>query len=255
LYCFRLVSHALDTGDYVPVGRYPFELRLAAPGDLDEIYELIDEAAAWLRDKGTDQWERPWPSREARHRRVLSGWKTAKPGSYGMALTGGDALPPPPSPIQSLVEPQPECDLSERAVYVHRLIAARRYAGSELGSELIDWAGLHGHCLYGAQWIRVDVWSSNLALHDYYLARGFLPCGRCADPYYPSGALFRSRCWPSAASLPPVHRDLVPLTSPPSAAWARLRPAEHSVQDRRSPSRGGRASRRQACPRLGRFRG
>jgi hypothetical protein len=232
-----VVSHALDTGDYVPVGRYPFELRLAAPGDLDEIYELIDEAAAWLRDKGTDQWERPWPSREARHRRVLSGLEN---GETWIVWDGSD----PVATITTATQPNPkvwsnlspECDLSERAVYVHRLIAARRSAGSELGSELIDWAGLHGHCLYGAQWIRVDVWSSNLALHDYYLARGFLPCGRCADPYYPSGALFQK---PVLAirppSLPPVHRDLVPLTSPAvrSMAHAFDRP-EHSVQDRRS---------------------
>jgi hypothetical protein len=81
--------------------------------------------------------------------------------------------------------------LSARAVYAQRLITARRYAGRELGSELIDWAGLLGEHLYGAQWIRVDVWRSNRALHEYYKNSGFSTCGSCADPRYPSGVLFQ----------------------------------------------------------------
>jgi hypothetical protein len=76
-------------------------------------------------------------------------------------------------------------------VYAYRLVIARKYAGLELGTELINWAGLHGARRYGAQWVRVDVWRSNAALHDYYQARGFEPCGECADPRYPSGALFQ----------------------------------------------------------------
>jgi hypothetical protein len=34
------------------------------------------------------------------------------------------------------------------------------------------------------------VWSTNTGLHDYYVSKGFKPCGHCADPDYPSGALF-----------------------------------------------------------------
>jgi hypothetical protein len=56
---------------------------------------------------------------------------------------------------------------------------------------LIDWAGLHAQGLYGAKWIRIDVWSSNIALHDYYSRNGFQRCGSCVDPDYPSGALFQ----------------------------------------------------------------
>ena len=35
------------------------------------------------------------------------------------------------------------------------------------------------------------MWASNLALHNYYMKRGFRPCGSCADRHYPSGALFQ----------------------------------------------------------------
>jgi len=204
------------------VGGYPFELRLGAPGDLDDIYELLDDAAAWLRSQDTDQWERPWPSRGARDQRVLDGLEN---GNTWIAWD--DATPVATITIATKANPEvwsnlnPECDLSERAVYAHRLITARKYAGLELGSELVDWAGLHGQRLYGAQWVRVDVWRSTLALHDYYLKRGFLPCGSCADAYYPSGALFQK---PVQAIRQPSFPRFT-ATFPPRL----LRPPRHKV--------------------------
>jgi hypothetical protein len=54
-------------------------------------------------------------------------------GSLQLAHSGGMSLSPPHA-----------CDLAERAVFVHRLITARKFAGSGLGAELIDWAGLRG---------------------------------------------------------------------------------------------------------------
>jgi hypothetical protein len=74
---------------------------------------------------------------------------------------------------------------------VHRLITARDYGGLGLGAELIDWAGLRGSHLYEAKWVRIDVWTTNIALHKYYVGTGFEPCGMYNDPRYPSGALFQ----------------------------------------------------------------
>ena len=72
-----------------------------------------------------------------------------------------------------------------------KFFTSRKYAGLGLGAELIDWAGLRGQRLYGAKWVRIDVWRTNESLHNYYLKRGFEPCGFCANPAYPSGALFQ----------------------------------------------------------------
>jgi len=53
------------------VGKYPFALRLALPGDLDEVRGLVREAARWLRtSKDTDQWAKPWPDRTGQHERI-----------------------------------------------------------------------------------------------------------------------------------------------------------------------------------------
>ena len=154
---------------------------------------LVHEATKWLQtSKHTDQWAKPWPTREARDQRLLAGLRNGRtwivldedvPAATVTVTARADTA------VWS--DPARHCDLSERAVYAHRLITARGYAGRELGAELIDWAGLRGQRLYGAKWIRIDVWGSNTALHDYYLKTGFERCGSCADPDYPSGALFQ----------------------------------------------------------------
>jgi hypothetical protein len=216
-----MVSPFLDTGDYVSVAGSQLRLRRAGPRDRDEIYDLLGEATAWLRGKDTDQWEKPWPSREARDRRILTGLENGGTwivrDALGPVATITVATRPDPGVWSDL---EPGCDLADRAVYVHRLITSRKYAGLELGSELIDWAGYYGERLYGAQWIRVDVWTSNLALHAYYTKRGFLSCGSCADPCYPSRALFQkplpATTRPRFARIAWEHAVAVPA---PAARW------------------------------------
>ena len=121
----------MDTGDYVSVGSYPFQLRLATSGDLNGIFRLLDGAAAWLRaTKDTDQWERPWPTREARDARVRVGVEN---GETWIVLDGyvpmGTVTIARKHNIDVWSNLDPGCRLSDRAVYVHRLITARNYAG------------------------------------------------------------------------------------------------------------------------------
>ncbi len=160
---------------------------------LDAVLDLVDEASTWLRDyKETDQWAEPWPTKKKRDARILKGlqngrtWIVWDGDTAAATVTIATACDPA---VWS--EPACTCDLTERAVYVHRLITARKYAGWGLGEELIDWAGLRGRRKNRARWIRIDVWTSNTALHDFYTKRGFHPCGTCVDPTYPSGALFQ----------------------------------------------------------------
>jgi len=230
----------VDSDDYVPVGRYPFQLRLATPGDLTAIRRLISEASAWLRKtKDTDQWSKPWPSRSAHDARVLAG---VEHRATWIAWDGGApvgtitiAARPDPGVWSRL---SPECRLSDNAVYAHRLVIARKYAGLELGAGLIDWAGLYGKRRYGARWVRVDVWRSNAGLHDYYQARGFRPCGECADPHYPSGALFQKPVVAIAEPSYPRFADTFRTSVAPSAATGAHPGRRHDRALRRRPLTG-----------------
>jgi|SRR5580704_3051354 predicted N-acetyltransferase YhbS len=170
-----------------------YRVRPAGPADLPAIYDLIGSAADWLRKhKDTDQWARPWPDPPARNARVEQGIKDrltwmVEDGNRRVAGTvtcrehGNEML--------WTAEEQ-----AERAVYVSRLIVSRELAGQGIGAALIDWAGLRGARKWRAQWIRVDVWTTNLALHGYYKGQGFehLRTLSFPDPWdYPSAALFQ----------------------------------------------------------------
>jgi GNAT superfamily N-acetyltransferase len=79
------------------------------------------------------------------------------------------------------------------AVYVRRVIVRRRYAHLGIGAALLDWAAEAAKRDHGATRIRVDVWTTNRALHAYYQRQGFTRCPP-PDPWdridYPSQALF-----------------------------------------------------------------
>ena len=194
----------------------PMRIDLATTEDFDTVRGFIDEAAAWLRTKNTNQWAAPWPdpaARDARVMRGLAGEKTwiVRDGDVAAATV---TLTPRLNP-KVWSRPACTCDLGERAVYAHRLITARSYHGQGLGAQLIDWAGLRARGEYGARWIRIDVWTTNAELHDYYRKTGFEPCGECADPAYPSGKLFQKRTSRiEAADIPLL--DYTPPAARPS---------------------------------------
>jgi GNAT superfamily N-acetyltransferase len=165
-------------------------IRRATSDDLSVILGLIDEAATWLRTKDTDQWAKPWPNeaaRDARMRRGLYRGKTWIAEEHGTPIAtityrkyGNEAL-------------WTQRELHEPAVYVSRLIVTRDAAGRGIGSALIDWAGQRGRRDWSAQWVRIDVWTFNEALHNYYEKRGFTYCRISASNMniYPSAALFQ----------------------------------------------------------------
>jgi ribosomal protein S18 acetylase RimI-like enzyme len=169
-----------------------FRLTLATPSDSDVVLGLIEEARGWLRTQNTNQWAEPWPSAEERDARVLRGLENRKT----WIVRDGD-IPAATVTVANWHNPKVwvagecRCDLTERAVYLHRLITARKYAGQRLGERLIDWATRRAQAAYRAKWARIDVWTTNTGLHQYYQNLGFEPCGNCPDPDYPSGALFQ----------------------------------------------------------------
>jgi GNAT superfamily N-acetyltransferase len=199
----------------------PMQIALATAENFDTILGLIDEAAAWLRTKDTNQWATPWPDRAARDARVMRGLAGRKTWIVwdGEVAAATVTLTPRLNP-KVWSRPACTCDLSKRAVYAHRLITARNYAGWGLGEQLIDWAGRRARRNYGAEWVRIDVWTGNTALHEYYMKRGFRQCGFCPDPSYPSGALFQKPVALIGANAAPLFTEQLISPSPAEAVPA-----------------------------------
>ncbi len=175
-------------GRFGPVADAELELCRAGENDHDAIVRLIDGAAQWLRlTQDTDQWAHPWRSEEERSNRIrrdLARGKTwlLRDDGIAVATITADSEPCPIWTAERQREP---------AVYARRLVVGRDHAGLGLGTALLDWAGLTARRGHRAQWIRVDVWSTNRKLHSYYERQGFTCCGRSSDPDSPSGVLFQ----------------------------------------------------------------
>jgi GNAT superfamily N-acetyltransferase len=176
--------------------RPPLDLRLGTLDDWKQITYLIDETAQWLATRGTDQWQRPWPDVEARDRRVRVGlaegrtWTVWDDVKLAATVT-----------LQRTADPALWPDAAEdEAVYPCRLVVDRAYAGLGIGAELMDWAGRSARDGYGARWIRIDVWTTNRALHRYYQRQGFRSKGVATGTDSPAAALFEK---PTAAIAPP----------------------------------------------------
>jgi GNAT superfamily N-acetyltransferase len=178
------------------VGSYSFALRLAMPGDLDEVYGLVREAAAWLRTcKDTDQWANPWPDRARQKERILNDLLKAKTWLVWDGTTAAATITvDTEEPVDLNEQPVwPSDKRSDPALYVRRVIVSRRYARLGLGAALLDWAADMARRKYQAVLIRIDVWTTNLDLHAYYEGQRFTRhAGRDPRelPNYPSQALF-----------------------------------------------------------------
>jgi GNAT superfamily N-acetyltransferase len=179
-------------------------LSQARDADVPKIARLIQEAADWLRTKGTDQWARPWPDEAGLESRIKTSirqrttwicWRDATPAA---TITADPREDPYWSDVHR----------GEPAVYVHRLVVSRKYAGRGLGAALLDWAGDTARREHGAAWIRVSAWTTNLSLHDYYERQGFSFIGFHADVDYPSGARFQK----STADIAPAGPALIRLS-------------------------------------------
>lgn len=171
------------------MGQLQLVLRQASVDNFEIVHSLLTEASRWLRTKNTDQWTAPWPDANGRNERIK------KAIGAGRTWIAWDNLQPAATLTASPNDHRiwPEADVRDPAVYVRRIVVSRGYAGQGLGAQLLDWAGLRASRTYGALWVRVDVWTTNTELHEYYRRQGFKECGRSPIADYPSAALFQKR--------------------------------------------------------------
>jgi len=174
----------------------------ATPDDLKTLIGFRDEAARWLKGRGIDQWSAPWPTQdlmeEGMLRSILAGetfivWDDDTPAA---TLTVDHwANPDLWTPVEA----------AEPALYTHKVTVARAYAGRGLGRELLDWAGTRA-ANEGARWLRLDAWTTNRTLQQYYLDQGFSHVRTVVLAHNPSGALFQR----PAARVPMPHLQEAP---------------------------------------------
>ncbi|MEU5704099.1 GNAT family N-acetyltransferase [Streptomyces aurantiacus] len=136
----------------------------ARPSDVPQLLAFRSEAAAWLSRLGTDQWQLPYPAA-----RLL---ETVEDGTVFMVLDG----PVTAATVTVTADGQAglwtEQELSEPSMFISKLSVARTHGGQNIGGRLLDWAGDRARRA-GAEWLRLDAWTTNKDLQAYYLRQGF----------------------------------------------------------------------------------
>lgn len=158
-------------------------IRRAGPDDVETVAWLWNEAAQWLKERGLDQWQYPVRT-HAIEAAVSAGncWLVHNNTGQPIATVTLDDDADP-----RLWKPYEDPD---QAFYVHRLVVRQTARQHELGSAVLDWASQRAKSAH-KRWLRLDAWTSNRDLHQYYLGRGFTHVRTVAAPDIVSGALFQ----------------------------------------------------------------
>ncbi|WP_327368997.1 GNAT family N-acetyltransferase [Streptomyces sp. NBC_01217] len=137
---------------------------LAQPSDLPKLLAFREEAAAWLRSLGSDQWSRPYPAD-----RLLA---TIEAGTVFMLRDQQTTAATITLTSEAEDGLWTDAELSEPSMFINKLTVARTHASQGIGGRLLDWAGDRAY-RDGAKWLRLDAWTTNEALQRYYLRQGF----------------------------------------------------------------------------------
>ncbi|MER7269331.1 GNAT family N-acetyltransferase [Micromonospora carbonacea] len=122
--------------------------------------------------------------------------------------------------VDELADPEfwREEDDPRDALYVHRVIVDRGYAGRGLGEALVDFAAKLA-ADRGKSWLRLDAWRTNLALHGYYRRQGFDHVPTVSLPHRESGVLFQRRA--GEASRGTVRFERMSVWARRGKSWGR----------------------------------
>lgn len=160
-------------------------MRIARPGELGIVLDLMGEAAAWLREKGVNQWQAPF-----RVERIADGIAGGR--VWFAEIDDEDEREVIATiTIDDFADPDfwTEADDLDSALYVHRMAVRRRYAGLGLGEQMLKWAAMLAR-EQGKSRLRLDANRDNEALQDYYRRHGWTHVRTEYRPWRPSGALF-----------------------------------------------------------------
>ena len=150
-----------QTAELIATAIGSVEITLALPADIDDVLDILNEAARWLSSRGINQWPIDGFPREliagdiARGEVYLARRQRRAVGTF--TLQWSDELFWPGD--------------AEEAGYIHR-IAVRRDARG-LGIELIEFAE-RVTAASGRKLLRLDCFSGNVALCSYYEREGFV---------------------------------------------------------------------------------
>jgi GNAT superfamily N-acetyltransferase len=147
------------------------------------VHQVRDDAGEWLATKGTDQYRGGLDMAQV-HVNIDHDFDNYP--FVGWEVDGRIVA------IMAIIDPEPDFwtpeERAEPQTYISRFFVTEH--GKGFGTALLN-AIVEKARQEDKQWIRLNCWSTNTALHRYYIAHGFEHVRTCDVPGRMSGALFQ----------------------------------------------------------------
>ena len=152
-----------------------FEPRRAEIADMDALLDILEQAKAYLRESGVDQWQEGYPNREALAADIEAGRGWLFECVDNGEIAGYECVAMTPEACYREIDGAWLNDGENYAV-IHRAMAAARYRGTRLAAEMFSFAAELAAGM-GRLSVRVDTHRDNKAMNRLCEKQGFTYCG------------------------------------------------------------------------------
>ena len=152
-----------------------FEPRRAEIADMDALLDILEQAKAYLRESGVDQWQEGYPNREALAADIEAGRGWLFECVDNGEIAGYECVAMTPEVCYREIDGAWLTEGENYAV-IHRAMAAARYRGTRLAAEMFCFAAELAAGM-GRLSVRVDTHRDNKAMNRLCEKQGFTYCG------------------------------------------------------------------------------
>lgn len=167
-----------------------YVINIAGSNDTRTVLKLLNESAAWLRERGEEQWAKGFDAARVGPLVARGEVYLVISGDIPIATIHASQVGNLPGPRDADATLWTQDEIAEPAVYLGKLAVRRTHSGNGLGALIIRWI-LDQAAQDGARWARLDAWDTNSGLHRYYLKNGWTYLRTIDHPIRRSTALFQ----------------------------------------------------------------
>lgn len=148
------------------------EIRLAFPNEIERIMEIIEEARAFLKASGSDQWQGSYPAEADIFDDILNGhgWVALVEGSivaYAAVIVGKEDA------YEKIYDGKWKHNHTRYTVF-HRIAVSSQYSGQKVAQTFLQGL-IEGH---DGQDFRCDTHEKNLIMQHILEKLGYVYCGK-----------------------------------------------------------------------------
>ena len=146
-------------------------IRKTVRNDIDDIVRIIDQAKAYLKGQGIDQWQDGYPNKEVLLEDIQQGYSYVLEDGH---IIGTMSFKVADDPDYARIDGKWLCEGSYGVI--HRIVIDDKYKGEGRAKELLEYA-IKGCRESHVISLRIDTHQDNRSMRRFLEKNGFIECG------------------------------------------------------------------------------